>query len=261
MPTWVAGQDPPDAALSNGSGILKGAPVTSLTFANPELRILLGEVLNVSGRSIPQPNLGYEVTYNITILCEFRGSLVEGSKVDLQDMNHPGTGGLPLPTDWKPGTVFLVKARAVGENAPLQYAGFFRMLGVKMPCQVPREDIPLIRPALLKLGEISRRSNFMLTRDEAQGLFHNENNYYLWALGATGLAAYDDKVASSELYNGWINGSSLLSPRQIVWLDHCFGDVMSEGIGPDRVQRHDMLLDYLKRLSDRFPTTMPSTKQ
>lgn len=261
--TWCFADEVQGDGLKDERGIFKMCLTdTSFSLEGRNLRMILAESNGASRQPALSPDTASVFIYDATILCEYRHSIIEGTKIHIENriQRGGGTGPSPIPTDWETGITFIMVVATTTDQNRFEYAGQVDLIGLKMPCKLKREDVPMVQAAMLKLGEIARTNDCMLSRDEALKLLNINDNYYLWALGATGMAAWNDAAAADELRKRWIwTTKPLLKPRQIVWLDHCFQRFLSEGLRPSVPDRYQMFLEYLQRLDPVSPpTTSPS---
>ncbi len=119
------------------------------------------------------------------------------------------------------------------------------MIGLEFPSKVEERDVAQIRIALKRLSDVAKTKDLMLSRADALTLLDVKDNYFLWALGATGLAAIGDKEAADRLLIIYRDGE--LTPRQVAWIDHCVGNVLPRTTAFPISTRHQLLLNYLRR--------------
>lgn len=245
-------------SLSDARGIFKRSISNVVPLESRDLRILLAELNQISIQQTP-PRAPSIAEFDATVLCDDSQSIAERSKIRIQARLSAGGTGRPLASvGWTPGTIFLMLVATTPQQGQFEYVGWAKLMGIEMPCPVMQADVPLIKTALQKLGEIARTEDGMLARNETLKLLNAGANYYLWALGASAVAAQNDKTAMDELYERML--SKTLSPRQVVWLDHCFGYFEeSDELRVSIADRHQLLLQYLQRLDPVSPpTTAPS---
>ena len=139
---------------------------------------------------------------------------------------------------------------ATSDASRFEYAGSARLpIGVETPATVDLRDVSEVKAAMLKLGEVADKGRGTLSPESARALALQEN-YYLWALGVTGLAvggSDDDARMLLETYDG------PTSLRQILWLEYCFENVFPISARPPLELRHRQLLRHLDRMANTAP--------
>jgi hypothetical protein len=253
-------------AVANGaadpSGVLK---LTGLSWDKTGAQLI---VVQIQRRTERPSSMG--VLRTMTLTARLRRALHETSaegndiqiEIDPAKVSHQLVVRPGQLNPWEPGTITAMAVKPTDNALRYEFSGIAEVLGMRTPCWIPATDIQLLEDAVLKLRTVGALPGCNLPRADAEKLMDDYvlDNYYLWALGATSLAARDDRPASDRLWREWGRSRAVgtyvpLSAQQFLWLDHC-NELLSEGIRPNTEQRFQMLRQSLKRFVD-VPSTRP----
>lgn len=213
-------------------------------------RIILGRINAID---YPHPQVGRQtpfpvpVTYRAEVLCECQRRLPEGGEVRIfGQWGVQGSNPKNIPL-LKPNSVFLMAVAATADKDVFEFDGWsYLPIGLTIPAEVAPSDIADLTAGLLALGDIAKRDTGFPSRKDIDTLRHS-NNYYLWALSEACIAISGTRQDADELMR--LSRKETMTARQVLWQDYCF-DLLPESVRPTIEVRHQLLLGYLRRVSD-----------
>jgi hypothetical protein len=209
---------------------------------------LLVVVAKCTRASLPQAEAGSQirlpavVRYDATVSYELCGRVHPEATIEIEGQRGvQGSSPREIPR-LEEGQLFVMAVTRREKQGRYEYAGPVRLaIGVSSPDVVDEDEVKQLFAAMEALDAALKEG---ITRQRSRELMGSEN-FYLWALGVSGLASFGEREDREELMRFVMGGKG--TPRQVLWVDQILGADFPEGQRLSPTQSHRLLLEYLRR--------------